>query len=136
MSQHPQPRPGQEYTVQSGDTLWGIAQRAYNDPEDWDTIYDANKGVIGNNPNLIYLGQRLQIPSQSDPHKKKPVPTSPPTTHMPPTPPLPPTTHMPPTPPPTPPTPPPTTSAPPPPKDDNDSPLDWIQHELGEKKDD
>ncbi len=62
MSQHPQPRPGQEYTVQSGDTLWGIAQRAYNDPEDWDTIYDANKGVIGNNPNLIYPGQRLQIP--------------------------------------------------------------------------
>lgn len=134
MSQHPQPRPGQEYTVQPGDTLWGIAQRAYNDPEDWDTIYDANKGVVGNNPNLIYPGQRLQIPVQSDPNKKKPVPTPAPTTHAPP-----PTTHMPPPPPPPttqpppPPPPPPTTAAP---KDDNDSPLDWIEHELGEKKED
>ncbi len=131
MSQHPQPRPGQEYTVQSGDTLWGIAQRAYGDPEDWDTIYAANKGVVGNNPNLIYPGQKLQIPAQSD--HKKPVPPPPPTTHMPP----PPTTHMPPPPPttqpPPPPPPPPTTAAP---KDDNDSPLDWIEHELGEKKED
>lgn len=133
MSQHPQPRPGQEYTVQSGDTLWGIAQRAYNDPEDWDTIYDANKGVIGNNPNLIYPGQRLQIPSQSDPGKKKPVPTPAPTTHAPP-----PTTPTPPpptTPTPTPP-PPPTTPAPQGDGEDNDSPLDWVEHELGEKKED
>jgi LysM repeat protein len=134
MSQHPQPRPGQEYTVQSGDTLWGIAQRAYNDPEDWDTIYDANKGIIGNNPNLIYPGQRLQIPSQSDPNKKKPIPTPAPTTHAPPptTPtPLPPTTPT-----PTPP-PPPTTQAPKQGEgEDDDSPLDWIEHELGEKKED
>ena len=135
MSQHPQPRAGQEYTVQSGDTLWGIAQRAYNDPEDWDTIYAANKGVIGNNPNLIYPGQRLQIPSQSDPSNKKPIPTPAPTTHMPPT-----TTPTPPPPTtPTPPPPPPTTPAPKK-DDDDDNPLDWvedkIENELKEKKED
>ncbi len=130
MSQHPQPRPGQEYTVQPGDTLWGIAQRAYGDPEDWDTIYSANKGVVGNNPNLIYPGQKLNIPVQSDPKPPpRPIPTPAPTTHAPPTttpPPPAPTTPMPP--------PPPTTPAPP--KDDNDSPVDWIEHELGEKKED
>lgn len=131
MSQHPQPRPGQEYTVQPGDTLWGIAQRAYGDPEDWDTIYSANKGVVGNNPNLIYPGQKLNIPVQSDPKPTpKPIPTPhptpPPTTPTPPPPtPPPPTTPMP---------PPPTTT--PAPKDDNDSPIDWVEHELGEKKED
>ncbi|MEO8970890.1 MAG: LysM peptidoglycan-binding domain-containing protein [Ktedonobacteraceae bacterium] len=136
MSQHPQPRPGQEYTVQSGDTLWGIAQRAYGDPEDWDTIYSANKGVVGNNPNLIYPGQKLNIPVQSDPKPPpKPIPTphptSPPTTH----PPTPPTTQ-PPAPPTTPAPPPPTTSAPKGDGEDNDSPLDWVERELGEKKED
>lgn len=134
MSQHPQPRPGQEYTVQSGDTLWGIAQRAYGDPEDWDTIYDANKGVVGNNPNLIYPGQKLQIPVQSDPgptHRPIPTPhppTTPPITTTPP----PPVTTTP------PPPPPPTTHAPK--DDDDDNPLDWIEDkiegELKEKKED
>lgn len=134
MSQHSgNVRPGSTYTVQSGDTLWGIAQRAYNDPEDWDTIYAANKQVIGNNPNLIKPGQVLQIPAQADPSIHKPVPTTAPTTH-------PPTTPPPTTPPPT--TPPPTTSPPPttrPPSgggEDSDSPLDWIEQQLGEKKED
>lgn len=67
--------PGSKYTVQAGDTLWDIARRAYNDPEDWDTIYDANKHVIGNDPNLIKPGQVLQIPTESDPDKRQPVPS-------------------------------------------------------------
>jgi LysM repeat protein len=79
--------PGSKYTVQAGDTLWDIARRAYNDPEDWDTIYDANRHVIGNDPNLIKPGQVLQIPSQSDPDKRRPVP---PHTNVVPTPPPPP----------------------------------------------
>jgi LysM repeat protein len=76
-----QPTRGSQYTVQSGDTLWGIAQRAYGDAEDWDTIYadPANKKLIGNNPNLIYPGQVLNIPKDPDPSGKKPVPPSPPT---------------------------------------------------------
>ncbi len=104
--------PGSTYTVQSGDTLWDIAKRAYNDPEDWDTIYDANKHVIGNDPNLIKPGQVLQIPSQSDPDKRKPVP-----------PPVPPVVPKPPSPPPTPvvPEPPSPPTPPPTPKPDSDS---------------
>jgi LysM repeat protein len=105
--------PGSTYTVQPGDTLWDIAQRAYNDPEDWDTIYDANKHVIGNDPNLIKPGQVLQIPSQSDPDIRKPVPSH---TNVVPTPPPPPVMPPPPPPPVTPVTPPPPT-----PKPDSDN---------------
>ncbi len=49
-----------EYTVQSGDTLWSIA-RKYNTT--WQQIYENNKEVIGDNPNLIYPGQVLKIPN-------------------------------------------------------------------------
>jgi LysM repeat protein len=65
--------PGTNYTVQSGDTLWAIAQRAYNNPEQWPTIYEANKRVIGNDPNLIYPGQVLHIPTQTI--SPAPIPT-------------------------------------------------------------
>jgi hypothetical protein len=70
------PTPGSDYTVQSGDNLSEIAQRAYGDAEDWDTIYNANKSVIGNNPNLIKPGQILSIPLRSDP--EGPIPSVPP----------------------------------------------------------
>lgn len=46
------------YVVQAGDTLWKIAQR-YNTTSQ--KIYDDNRAVIGNNPNLIQVGQRLVI---------------------------------------------------------------------------
>ena len=46
------------YTVQPGDTLWSIA-RKYNTT--WQQIYENNKEVIGDNPNLIYPGQILII---------------------------------------------------------------------------
>ena len=124
-------KPGSKYTVQHGDTLWDIASRAYNDPEDWDTIYAANKGVIGNNPNLIIPGQVLNIPVNPDPGGPKPIPTPHPTSTPTPT-----TTAAPTT------TPAPTTTAAPTPKPGGDdaNPLDWIEDkiegELGEKKDD
>src|SRR5690242_14224063 len=55
---------GTNYTVQAGDTLSGIAQRAYNDGSQasWMVIYSANRQVIGGNPNLIRPGQVLTIP--------------------------------------------------------------------------
>lgn len=53
---------GQTYTVVSGDTLWGIATRFYGNGALWPRIYNANKGVIGGNPNLIYPGQVYTIP--------------------------------------------------------------------------
>ena len=50
------------YTVVSGDCLWNIAKRFYGKGGDWPKIYDANKAIIGGNPNLIYPGQVFTIP--------------------------------------------------------------------------
>ena len=50
--------------VASGDSLSRIAQRELGDANRWREIYDLNKEVIGNNPNLIFPGQKLQLPGQ------------------------------------------------------------------------
>ncbi|MFI3236818.1 MAG: LysM peptidoglycan-binding domain-containing protein [Lachnospiraceae bacterium] len=50
------------YTVVRGDCLWNIAKRFYGNGSKYTVIYNANKGVIGGNPNLIYPGQVLTIP--------------------------------------------------------------------------
>lgn len=51
------------YTVVKGDCLWNIAKRFYGDGSKYTAIYNANRGVIGGNPNLIYPGQVLSIPA-------------------------------------------------------------------------
>jgi nucleoid-associated protein YgaU len=48
--------------VQSGDTLGTIAQRVLQDSSRWREIYDMNRGEISD-PDLIFAGQRLYIPS-------------------------------------------------------------------------
>lgn len=50
------------YTVVSGDSLWKIAKSEYADGSKWQRIYDANKSVIGKDPNKIKPGQKLVIP--------------------------------------------------------------------------
>lgn len=50
------------YTVKKGDCLWNIAKSLYGSGADYTKIYEANKGVVGSNPNLIYPGQVLTIP--------------------------------------------------------------------------
>lgn len=50
------------YTVKSGDCLWNIAKQFYGSGSDYTKIYNANKGTIGSNPNLIYPGQVLTLP--------------------------------------------------------------------------
>jgi nucleoid-associated protein YgaU len=52
----------QEYTVKAGDTLSKLAERFYNSMSKWDKIYEANKDTL-RNPNYIYIGQKLIIPS-------------------------------------------------------------------------
>lgn len=57
-------------TVQRGDTLSSIASR-YG--LSWQQLYEANKGSISN-PNLIYSGQSLNIPSAGGGSQKDKVP--------------------------------------------------------------
>ncbi|MEL7181140.1 MAG: LysM peptidoglycan-binding domain-containing protein [Pseudomonadota bacterium] len=54
---------GVPYVVVSGDTLSQISNRAYGTAA-FGIIYDANRSTIGNNPNLIQIGQRFDIPCQ------------------------------------------------------------------------
>jgi nucleoid-associated protein YgaU len=57
------------YTVQPSDEsegLLGIAHRLYGDMSRWPEIYEANQSVIGNNPNIIHVGQQLVIASFED----------------------------------------------------------------------
>jgi nucleoid-associated protein YgaU len=53
----------QEYTVKAGDTLSKLAERFYNSMSKWERIYEANKDTL-KNPNYIYIGQKLMIPSE------------------------------------------------------------------------
>ena len=54
------------YTIQSGDTLWQIAQGKYGSGFDWHKILEANKDKIGFLPDgsqaLIIPGQVLNLP--------------------------------------------------------------------------
>ncbi len=47
-----------DYTVRTGDTLSGIADRHGTT---WRQLYDANRSVIGADPHLIVPGQRLEL---------------------------------------------------------------------------
>lgn len=60
------------YVIKSGDTLWGIARKYYNDGLKWKTIYDANKDIIektakkygrknSDNGHWIYPGTTIKI---------------------------------------------------------------------------
>ena len=59
------------YTVQAGDTLWSIAAEQLGEGTDASIIYnytldiyEANKDALGQNAELLYEGQVLQIPDQ------------------------------------------------------------------------
>lgn len=52
---------GKTHTVQSGDTLWGIAKTYYGNGAQYTKIVAANSSI--KNPNLIYPGQVFSIPA-------------------------------------------------------------------------
>ena len=64
---------GHTYVVRTGDSLWRIAERTLADrgngmvtsadvAQFWPVIYEANRTLIGDDPNLILPGQTLEIP--------------------------------------------------------------------------
>jgi hypothetical protein len=55
----PEPAAPRTYTVESGDTLWAIAEQFYGDGNKYQVIADAS-GI--SNPDLIQPGQVLTIP--------------------------------------------------------------------------
>ena len=55
---------GSNYTVRPGDSLSAIAEQVYGNGTDWRSVYDANRGAIGGNPDLIQPGTELVIPSK------------------------------------------------------------------------
>lgn len=81
------------HVVRVGDWLSKIASAEYGSATEWPRIYDANKAIIGSNPNLIFPGQRLSIPgvggkpaTPSDPPSPPPAPKPPASTPKPPAP--------------------------------------------------
>jgi nucleoid-associated protein YgaU len=62
------PTPGsptaeREYVVEPGDTLRTIALQQYGDAALWQRVYQANRDVIGPDPNALRPGMRLRIPA-------------------------------------------------------------------------
>jgi nucleoid-associated protein YgaU len=51
-----------EYVIQPGDTLRSIAQDVYGDANQWPRIYDANRELIGDDPDTLQTDTRLRIP--------------------------------------------------------------------------
>ena len=50
------------YIVLDDDYLSKIVKKVYGDAKRWPEIYEANKDIIGSNPNIIHGGQKLRIP--------------------------------------------------------------------------
>lgn len=51
------------YTVKAGDSLSSIAQSEMGDANRWRELYAANKDAVGDDPNMIHPGLKLEIPA-------------------------------------------------------------------------
>jgi len=54
---------GSPYTIQPGDSLWKISREVYGRGSFWNEIYQKNIHLIGKNPNYIFVGIPLEIPT-------------------------------------------------------------------------
>jgi murein DD-endopeptidase MepM/ murein hydrolase activator NlpD len=73
---------GDTVTVAPGDTLYGLTLAGTGDAslDNWEPLYEANKDVIGSNPDLIYPGQVLTLPwaaPSEQPPAEDPAPADP-----------------------------------------------------------
>lgn len=53
---------GASLVVARGDTLSGLASKHYGAIEYWPLLWDANRNVVGTNPNRLSLGMKLIVP--------------------------------------------------------------------------
>jgi hypothetical protein len=60
-----------EYTIRKGDTLWDISEKKLNNPFFWPRIWKANPYI--KNPDLIFPGQKLNIPTDISETKKEEI---------------------------------------------------------------
>jgi hypothetical protein len=61
-SEENKPPVEQTYTVKPNDSIIGITKQARGSDLSWRDLYNANKEIIGNNPDLIQPGTILKIP--------------------------------------------------------------------------
>ncbi|MEM0913042.1 MAG: LysM peptidoglycan-binding domain-containing protein [Planctomycetota bacterium] len=50
------------HTIQSGENLSSIAQRYYGKAARWRVLFNANRDILGNNPNAIRAGMVIAVP--------------------------------------------------------------------------
>lgn len=50
------------YTARQGDNLFNLSKKFYGDGGEHKKIYEANRGTIGGNPNMVRQGQVLTMP--------------------------------------------------------------------------
>jgi len=62
------------YEVQRGDTLWGLAEQYLASGSRWQDIYALNRGAV-RDPNLIFPGQVLTLPSAAVAVAERPAPS-------------------------------------------------------------
>lgn len=70
------PQPVVKYTVKKGDTLLGIAS-TLKVPGGWQALYEKNKTVVGDNPNLIKPGMVLVVSGVASAPSTPSTPTAP-----------------------------------------------------------
>lgn len=56
------PKKADIYVVKKGDCLWNISKKVWGHPKKWPLLFATNETKI-RNPNLIYPGQKLTIPT-------------------------------------------------------------------------
>ncbi|MEW6327740.1 MAG: LysM domain-containing protein [Thermodesulfobacteriota bacterium] len=64
------------YTVQPGDTLWGITSRFFHDPWLWPNLWKNNPHIT--NPHLVFPGWRLRLSVEKEAPKQEFEPSVPP----------------------------------------------------------
>lgn len=49
------------YTVRQGDCLWSISEEYLESGDNWSLLYEKNREIIGESPDLIFPGQQLKL---------------------------------------------------------------------------